>query len=114
MRMFNDGDTITIEPFRAGASVEDLVVDRSAFDRISTRRRIYISKYSGNPVDANAPTNKRMLIALMQRFWCIGCGALCTCKNSSALFWRQKYPSTLCYLKVELKRPIGALNYSHG
>jgi hypothetical protein len=70
MRMFNDGDTITIEPFRAGAfPVEDLVVDRSAFDRIQHAGGFISVNTSGNPVDANAiPINKRMLtLLLMQR-----------------------------------------------
>jgi succinate dehydrogenase / fumarate reductase iron-sulfur subunit len=63
--MFNDGDTITIEPFRAGAFpvVKDLVVDRSAFDRIQHGGFISVNT-SGNPVDANAPINKRMLTLL--------------------------------------------------
>jgi succinate dehydrogenase / fumarate reductase iron-sulfur subunit len=103
MRMFNDGDTITIEPFRAGAFpvVKDLVVD-SAFDRIQHAGGFI----SVNPVDANANSiNKRMLTLLA--FDCL-CGAcVATCKNSSAmLFVAAKYPSTLCYLK-ELKRLIG-------
>jgi hypothetical protein len=71
MRMFNDGDTITIEPFRAGAFpvVKDLVVDRSAFDRIQHAGGFISVNTSGNPVDANAiPINKRMLtLLLMQR-----------------------------------------------
>jgi succinate dehydrogenase / fumarate reductase iron-sulfur subunit len=56
MRMFNDGDTITIEPFRAGAFpvVKDLVVDRSAFDRIQHAGGFISVNTSGNPVDANA------------------------------------------------------------
>jgi succinate dehydrogenase / fumarate reductase iron-sulfur subunit len=54
--MFNDGDTITIEPFRAGAFpvVKDLVVDRSAFDRIQHAGGFISVNTSGNPVDANA------------------------------------------------------------
>jgi succinate dehydrogenase / fumarate reductase iron-sulfur subunit len=101
MRMFNDGDTITIEPFRAGAFpvVKDLVVDRSAFDRI---------QHAGGFISVNTqvillmqtiPINKRMLtLLLMQRL------VLCVCvaKNSSAmLFVAAKYPSTLCYLRIE-------------
>jgi succinate dehydrogenase / fumarate reductase iron-sulfur subunit len=58
--MFNDGDTITIEPFRAGAFpvVKDLVVDRSAFDRIQHAGGFISVNTSGNPVDANAIQQK--------------------------------------------------------
>ncbi|PKH66568.1 succinate dehydrogenase/fumarate reductase iron-sulfur subunit [Flavobacterium sp. ALD4] len=91
MRMFNDGDTITIEPFRAGAFpvVKDLVVDRSAFDRIQHAGGFISVNTSGNPVDANSiPINKKDADSAFDAATCIGCGAcVATCKNSSAMLF---------------------------
>ncbi len=91
MRMFNDGDTITIEPFRAAAFpvIKDLVVDRSAFDRIQHAGGYISVNTSGNTQDANAlPISKHAADEAMDAATCIGCGAcVATCKNSSAMLF---------------------------
>lgn len=91
MRMFKDGDTITIEPFRAAAFpvVKDLVVDRSSFDRIQHAGGFVSVNTSGNTVDANTiPVNKQDADAAFDAATCIGCGAcVATCKNSSAMLF---------------------------
>jgi len=91
MRMFNDGDTITIEPFRAAAFpvIKDLVVDRSAFDRIQHAGGYISVNTSGNTQDANAtPISKHAADTAMDAATCIGCGAcVATCKNSSAMLF---------------------------
>lgn len=87
MRSFQDGDTIVVEPWRAAAFpvIKDLVVDRSAFDRI-IEQGAYISAKTGNAPEANAiPVPKEMADRAMDAAACIGCGAcVATCKNSSA------------------------------
>ena len=87
MRRFKDGDTITIEPWRARAFpiVKDLVVDRSAFDRI-IQAGGYISMNVGAAPDANAiPIPKDITEQAMDMAQCIGCGAcVAACKNASA------------------------------
>ncbi|WP_348716686.1 succinate dehydrogenase/fumarate reductase iron-sulfur subunit [Tenacibaculum sp. 190130A14a] len=91
MRMFNNGDTIYIEPFRAKAFpvVKDLVVDRSAFDRIQQAGGYVSINTSGNTQDANAiPINKENADKAFDAATCIGCGAcVATCKNSSAMLF---------------------------
>ncbi|RED50443.1 succinate dehydrogenase / fumarate reductase iron-sulfur subunit [Seonamhaeicola aphaedonensis] len=91
MRMFNDGDTIYIEPFRAAAFpvIKDLVVDRSAFDRIQQAGGYISVNTSGNTQDANAiPISKHAADEAMDAATCIGCGAcVATCKNSSAMLF---------------------------
>ena len=91
MRMFNDGDTITIEPFRAAAFpvIKDLVVDRSAFERIQQAGGYISVNTSGNTQDANAiPISKHAADEAMDAATCIGCGAcVATCKNSSAMLF---------------------------
>uniref|UniRef100_UPI0040480155 succinate dehydrogenase/fumarate reductase iron-sulfur subunit n=1 Tax=Polaribacter sp. TaxID=1920175 RepID=UPI0040480155 len=91
MRMFNDGDTIYIEPFRAKAFpvIKDLVVDRSAFDRIQQAGGYISVNTSGNPQDANAiPISKHAADEAMDAATCIGCGAcVASCKNSSAMLF---------------------------
>ena len=91
MRMFKDGDTITIEPWRAGAFpvIKDLVVDRSAFDRIQHAGGYISVNTSGNTQDANAiPISKQAADTAMDAATCIGCGAcVATCKNSSAMLF---------------------------
>lgn len=87
MRSFNDGDTITVEPFRAESFpvIKDLVVDRSAFDRI-IEQGAYISVKTGTAPEANAiPISKEIADEAMDMAACIGCGAcVATCKNASA------------------------------
>ena len=91
MRKFKDGDTIFIEPFRAKAFpvIKDLVVDRSAFDRIQHAGGYISINTSGNTQDANAtPVNKEDADAAFDAATCIGCGAcVATCKNSSAMLF---------------------------
>ena len=91
MRMFKDGDTIFIEPFRAKAFpvIKDLVVDRSAFDRIQHAGGFISVNTSGNPVDANTiPIPKHDADRSFDAATCIGCGAcVATCKNSSAMLF---------------------------
>jgi succinate dehydrogenase / fumarate reductase iron-sulfur subunit len=91
MRSFKDGDTIFIEPFRAKAFpvIKDLVVDRSAFDRIQQSGGFISVNTSGNTQDANAtPIPKHDADLAMDAAACIGCGAcVATCKNSSAMLF---------------------------
>lgn len=91
MRKFKDGDTIYIEPFRANAFpvVKDLVVDRSAFDRIQHAGGYVSVNTSGNTQDANAiPIEKQNADDAFDAATCIGCGAcVATCKNSSAMLF---------------------------
>ena len=90
MRKFEDGDTITIEPFRAKAFpvVKDLVVDRSAFDSI-TQAGGFITVRTGSAPDGNAlPVPKDDSDKAMDAAACIGCGACVTsCKNASAMLF---------------------------
>ena len=90
MRHFSDGDTIWIEPFRAGAFpvIRDLVVDRSAFDRIIEAGG-FISVRTGAAPDANAlPVPKEDSDRAFDSATCIGCGAcVAACKNSSAMLF---------------------------
>ncbi|MFK8309329.1 succinate dehydrogenase/fumarate reductase iron-sulfur subunit [Capnocytophaga canimorsus] len=91
MRMFNDGDTITIEPWRATAFpvIKDLIVDRTAFERIQQAGGYISVNTSGNTQDANAiPIPKYDADRSMDAASCIGCGAcVATCKNSSAMLF---------------------------
>jgi len=91
MRKFKDGDTIYIEPFRAKAFpvIKDLVVDRSAFDRIQQSGGYISVNTSGNTQDANSiPINKDDADDAFDAATCIGCGAcVATCKNSSAMLF---------------------------
>ena len=91
MRKFKDGDTIYIEPFRAKAFpvIKDLVVDRSAFDRIQHAGGYISVNTSGNTQDANSiPINKDDADSAFDAATCIGCGAcVATCKNSSAMLF---------------------------
>jgi succinate dehydrogenase / fumarate reductase, iron-sulfur subunit len=87
MRSFKDGDTIAIEPWRAKAFpvIKDLVVDRSAFDRI-IQSGGFISAPTGTPQDANSlPIPKPDADLAMDNAACIGCGAcVAACPNASA------------------------------
>ena len=90
MRRFNDGDTIWIEPFRAAPflPVKDLVVDRSAFDRIIEAGG-YIDVRTGSAPEANdLPVSKHDADLAMEAAACIGCGAcVAACPNSSAMLF---------------------------
>ena len=91
MRMFKHGDTITIEPWRATAFpvIKDLVVNRSAFDRIQHSGGYISVNTSGNTQDANATLiSKKAADTAMDAATCIGCGAcVAACKNSSAMLF---------------------------
>ncbi|QIE59601.1 succinate dehydrogenase/fumarate reductase iron-sulfur subunit [Rasiella rasia] len=91
MRMFNDGDTIVIEPFRAKAFpvIKDLMVDRSSFDRIQQAGGYISVNTSGNTIDANAiPVEKENADDAFYAAACIGCGAcVAACKNASAMLF---------------------------
>jgi len=101
MRTFNDGDTIVIEPWRAAAFpvVKDLVVDRSAFDRI-IQAGGYVSVNTGGVPDANEiPIPKTMADEAFNAATCIGCGAcVAACKNASAMLFVSAKVSQLAML----------------
>jgi succinate dehydrogenase / fumarate reductase iron-sulfur subunit len=90
MRNFSDGDVITVEPFRARSFpvIKDLIVDRSAFDRIMQVGG-FISVRTGSACDANAvPVPKEAADLAMDAAACIGCGAcVAACKNGSAMLF---------------------------
>lgn len=90
MRSFKDGETITIEPWRAKAFpvIKDLVVDRSGFDRIQQAGG-YVSVNTGGVPDANViPIPKKVADEAMDAATCIGCGAcVAACKNASAMLF---------------------------
>ena len=91
MRKFNDGDTIYVEPWRSKAFpiIKDLVVDRSAFDRIQQAGGFVSVNTSGRTMDANAiPVPKDDADKAFEAAACIGCGAcVASCKNSSAMLF---------------------------
>ena len=90
MRKFNDGDTITVEPWRSEAFpiIKDLMVDRSSLDKL-IQAGGYISVHTGGVPDASAiPVNKHNADLSMDAAQCIGCGAcVATCKNGSAMLF---------------------------
>lgn len=101
MRAFKDGDTIYIEPWKAHPFpvIKDLVVDRTAFDRI-IQAGGYISVNTGNAVDANAvPVEKSVAEEAFDAATCIGCGAcVAACKNASAALFTSAKISHLALL----------------
>ena len=112
MRSFKDGDTITIEPWRAAAFpvIKDLVVDRSAFDRI-IQSGGYVSVSTGGAPDGNAiPIAKEDADVAFDAAACIGCGAcVAACKNASAMLFVSAKVSHLSMLpqgKVEETRRV--------
>jgi succinate dehydrogenase / fumarate reductase iron-sulfur subunit len=115
MRTFKDGDTFWIEPFRANAFpvIRDLVVDRSAFDRI-VQKGGYVSVNTGSAPDANAvPIPHKDAELAMDAAACIGCGAcVAACKNASAMLFVSAKVSQLALLpqgKPERARRAQAL-----
>ena len=90
MRSFNDGDTLVVEPFRAKAFpiIKDLVVDRSAFDRI-IQAGGFVSVNTGGAPEANSiPVPKPLAECAFEAAACIGCGAcVAACKNASAMLF---------------------------
>ncbi|MCB9092061.1 MAG: succinate dehydrogenase/fumarate reductase iron-sulfur subunit [Halobacteriovoraceae bacterium] len=101
MRKFKDGDEIVIEPFRAKAFpvLKDLMVDRSAFDKIIEAGG-FISVNTGNAQDANClPISKENSDLAMDAAACIGCGAcVASCKNASAMLFVSAKISQLALL----------------
>ena len=118
MRSFKDGETIYIEPFRSGSMpvIKDLVVDRSAFDRIQQAGGFVSVNTSGNTQDANAvPIPKANADKAFDAAACIGCAAcVATCKNSSAMLFVAAKVSQYSYLpqgEVEAKdRVVNMVN----
>ena len=101
MRKFKDGQTITIEPWRAGGFpvIKDLMVDRNAYERI-LQAGGFVSVNTGGVPDANAiPIKKEAADESMDAASCIGCGAcVATCKNSSAMLFVSAKVSQLALL----------------
>ena len=118
MRSFRDGETIYIEPWRSGSMpvIKDLVVDRSAFDRIQQAGGFISVNTSGNTQDANAvPIPKVNADKAFDAAACIGCAAcVATCKNSSAMLFVAAKVSQYSYLpqgEVEAKdRVVNMVN----
>jgi succinate dehydrogenase / fumarate reductase iron-sulfur subunit len=112
MRFFKDGETVTIEPFRAQSFpvIKDLVVDRSAFDRI-IQSGGFVSVGTGQAQDANAiPIVRDDASAAFDAAACIGCGAcVAACPNASAMLFVSAKVSQLALLpqgKVEAKKRV--------
>ena len=115
MRKFKDGDTITIEPWRSGGFpvIKDLMVDRTAYDKI-LQAGGYVSVNTGGIPDANAiAIGKVESDEAMDAATCIGCGAcVATCKNSSAMLFVANKVSQLALLpqgKIEGARRAKAM-----
>ena len=113
MRSFKDGETIVVEPWRATAFplTRDLVVDRSAFDRIIQAGGYVSTNTSGNTLDANAILiPKPDADQAFEAATCIGCGAcVATCKNASAMLFVSAKVSQLALLpqgKIEAKERV--------
>ncbi len=113
MRMFHDGDTIVVEPFRSIAFpvIKDLVTDRSSFDRIMAAGGYISVNTSGNTLDANAITvPKADADKAMDAAACISCGAcVACCPNGAAMLFVGAKVSHLALLpqgKVEAKRRV--------
>lgn len=112
MRKFKDGETITIEPWRAKPFpvLKDLIVDRSAFDEI-IQAGGFISISTGGVPDANAiPISKEKADLAMDAASCIGCGAcVASCKNASAMLFVSAKVSQFALLpqgKIEAKQRV--------
>lgn len=115
MRMFKDGETIVVEPFRARSFpvIRDLVVDRSSFDRI-IQSGGFISVNTGQAQDANAiPVPKADAEASFSAAACIGCGAcVAACPNASAMLFTSAKAAHLNFLpqgQVEAKRRVQSM-----
>ncbi len=116
MRTFKDGDTIVIEPFRAKAFpvIKDLIVDRTAFDRIQQAYGYISVNTSGNTIDANTiPIEKENADDSFNAATCIGCGAcVAACKNASAMLFTSAKVSQFALLpqgEVEADRRVLAM-----
>ena len=114
MRKFKDGETIVVEPFRAKAFpiVKDLVVDRSAFDRVMHAGG-YVSVNVGNAQDANCiPVGKNLADEAFDAATCIGCGAcVASCKNASSMLFVAAKVSQMALLpQGQVEREDRAIN----
>jgi succinate dehydrogenase / fumarate reductase iron-sulfur subunit len=116
MRTFKDGETIVIEPFRAKAFpvIKDLIVDRTAFDRIQQAYGYISVNTSGNTIDANTiPIEKENADDSFNAATCIGCGAcVAACKNASAMLFTSAKVSQFALLpqgEVEADRRVLAM-----
>ncbi len=119
MRKFKDGDNIVIEPWRAAAFpvLRDLVVDRSAFDRIQQKGG-FVSINTGGTPDGNAiPIAKQEADLAMDAASCIGCGAcVAACKNASAMLFVAAKVSQYAHLphgQAERSRRVLAMVEQH-
>ena len=115
MRRFEDGETITVEPWRSAAFpvIKDLMVDRNAFDKIQQAGG-YVSFNCGGAQDANAlPIAKEVADEAMDSATCVGCGAcVAACKNGSAMLFVSAKVSQFALLpqgKTEAKRRVKAM-----
>jgi len=115
MRRFKDGDTIWIEPWRSAAFpvIKDLVVDRSAFDKI-IQAGGYVSVNTGGVPDANAiPIKRKNAELAMDAASCVGCGAcVAACKNASAMLFVSAKVSQLALLpqgRIEAKERVSKM-----
>ena len=115
MRQFSDGDTLTLEPWRASAFpvIKDLVVDRGALDKI-IQAGGYVSCHTGGVPDGNAhPIAKPSADYAMDAAECIGCGAcVAACPNGSAVLFTGAKVSQLAVLpqgKIEAKRRVNLM-----
>ncbi|MFO7867837.1 MAG: succinate dehydrogenase/fumarate reductase iron-sulfur subunit [Bacteroidales bacterium] len=115
MRKFKDGETITVEPWRSAGFpvIKDLIVDRTAFDKIMAAGG-FVSVNTGGVPDANAtPIAKDKADEAMDAASCIGCGAcVATCKNGSAMLFVSAKVSQLALLpqgKIEAARRAKAM-----
>lgn len=113
MRSFKDGDTIYVEPWRSKAFpvIKDLVVDRSAFDRIQQAGGFVSVNTTGRTIDANAtPVPKHDADRSFEAAACIGCGAcVASCKNGSAMLFAGAIVSKFALLpqgKVEASQRV--------
>jgi succinate dehydrogenase / fumarate reductase iron-sulfur subunit len=119
MRSFNDGDTITVEPWKAAAfpTIKDLVVDRSAFDRI-VQAGGYVSVNTGAAPEAHSvPAPKRQADRAFDNAACIGCGAcVAACPNGAAMLFTSAKITHLAMLpqgQPERMRRIKAMVAAH-
>jgi succinate dehydrogenase iron-sulfur subunit len=115
MRYFKDGDTVWIEPWRARPFpvIKDLIVDRSAFDKIQTAGG-FISVNVGAAPEANSiPASKKKADDAFDSSICIGCGAcVAACKNASAMLFVSARISQFALLpqgRVEAKERVRAM-----
>ena len=119
MRLYKDGDTIVVEPFRAAAFpvVKDLTVDRTSIDKVMAAGG-YVSANTGNAPDGNAiPIPKPVADEAMDAAACIGCGAcVASCPNGSGMLFMSAKISQLALLpQGKPEAPRRALNmvYTH-